>query len=186
MSSFFMCFFCKKSIISHCKYITKYKNVNRMEENKIKICSYDQATKITGYSVFNNKELVTFGKLEVNEELNYIKRIKLMSELIKQSIILHKPEIVLFEDTQYQNNVLTLKQLCQLQGSIINILHEFELKFFIIEPTKWRSGLGIKGRKRKEQKFNTQLKVKELYGIEVSEDEADAIALASFYLQREE
>ena len=155
-----------------------------MEVRNIKILAVDQSTKITGYSVFNGKDLITLGKLEVSDKFHYIERIKIMCYKIEQKIILHEPEIVLLEDTHYSNNQNTLKQLAQLQGSLMNILHERDLPFVIIEPTKWKAGLSIKGRKRIEQKKNTQIFVKEKFQIDASEDEADAVCIGYFYVQK--
>ena len=44
----------------------------------------------------------------------------------------------------------------------------------------WRKGLGIAGTKREERKHNTQKWVFDNCGINVVEDEADAIAIGAY------
>jgi hypothetical protein len=50
----------------------------------------------------------------------------------------------------------------------------------MIEPSAWTSFCLIKGRKRIEQKASTIQMVKNKYGIEVSEDIADAIGIGTW------
>jgi len=143
-----------------------------------KILNLDQSTKITGYSIFNNNNLDTYGLLEANEkEKNPIERMKEMNDKIIALIENVKPDYIVFEQVQFQNNYGTFQQLSQLQGIIMAYLFKINIGFNLIEPTAWKSCCCIKGRKRVEQKLNTQKFVKEKYGFDVSEDEADAIGI---------
>ena len=143
-----------------------------------KILNLDQSTKITGYSVFINNNLDTYGLLFANEkEKNPIERMKEMNDKIIALIDNVKPDYIVFENVQFQNNYGTFQQLSQLQGVIMAYLFKINIGFNLIEPTAWKSCCGIKGRKRIEQKANTQKFVKERYKVDVSEDEADAIGI---------
>lgn len=143
-----------------------------------KILSLDQSTKITGYSIFINNNLDTYGLLIVNQdETNPIERLKEMNDKIVALIKDVSPDYVVFEHVQFQNNYGTFQLLSQLQGVVMTNLFNIDLGFTIIEPTAWKSYCKIKGRKRIEQKLNTQIFVKEKYGVDVSEDEADAIGI---------
>lgn len=145
---------------------------------KIKILCFDQATRITGYSIFENNKLITYGTLKSNlNEKNYIERLKKMSDNIINLIENIKPDYVVIEDVQYQNNQLTYKQLSQLQGVIMAYLFKINIGFTIIEPSAWKAFCNIKGKKREEQKANTIKFVKAKFGVDVSEDEADAISI---------
>ena len=138
----------------------------------------DQATKISGYSIFEDKNLVAYGTLEVDQkEKNYVERIKQMYFKIKELIQINNPNIIVFEGIQFQNNQKTYMQLANLQGALMAYLFELDIPFQIIEPSAWKSFAKIQGRKREEQKKNTQEFVKNKYGIDVSEDEADAIGI---------
>ena len=66
-----------------------------------------------------------------------------------------------------------------------NNLYEQELLYFIIEPSKWKSTCGVKGKKRVDQKANAQNFVKEQFDIDASEDEADAICIGWHMVQKE-
>ena len=145
----------------------------------------DQATKISGYSIFEDKNLITYGILEVDQkEKNYVERIKQMNGKIIQLINNNNPGFVVFEDVQFQRNYQTYQQLSQLQGVIMANLFDLNLGFQIIEPSGWKSFCGIKGKKREEQKKSTQEFVKNKYGIDVSEDEADAIGIGIWAINK--
>jgi crossover junction endodeoxyribonuclease RuvC len=152
--------------------------VRTKEVIRIKILAIDQATKVSGYSVFKDKNLDTYGLLKVNkEEKNPIERMKEMNDKIIALIDNVIPDYIVFENVQFQNNYGTFQQLSQLQGVIMAFLFSKDIGFTIIEPTAWKSFCCIKGRKREEQKANTQKFVKDKYKIDVSEDEADAIGI---------
>lgn len=143
----------------------------------MKILSLDQSTKCTGYSIFDNDELLKYGTLEVNDNDELFYRMIEMTNQIKNLVELSKPDFVIFEDVQFQNNYKTFKILSQFQGMIIKLLFELNINFEIIEGSRWKSFNNIKGKKREEQKINTIKMVKYIYDIDVSEDIADAIGI---------
>jgi len=144
------------------------------------ILSLDQSTAVTGFAIFKDNNLKKSGCYKpsgdlftrINQTKNYIK------ELIEDNDI----NFVFIEDIQYQKNQKTYKILANLQGVIINLLVELNISFEIISPSRWKSWNGIKGRKRAEQKKNTQEKCKEMLGREAIEDEADAICIGLYGL----
>lgn len=145
---------------------------------KTTIINFDQATKITGYSIFKDGNLVTYGLLKVNkDEKNPIERMKEMNDKIIALIDDVKPDYIVFENVQFQNNYGTFQQLSQLQGIIMAYLFKLDIGFTIIEPSAWKAFCMIKGKNREQQKPNTIKFVKEVYKVDVSEDEADAIGI---------
>lgn len=153
--------------------------------NKIKILAIDQSTKISGYSVWKNKKLIEYGFLETNKkEDNPIERMKQMYDEFLLLIDKIKPDFVVFEDTQFQNNYSTYKILSQLQGVLMAILFERGIGFQIIQPTAWKSATNVKGRKRIEQKSSAIQTVKSKYNLNVSEDEADAILIGTWAINK--
>jgi len=106
-----------------------------------------------------------------------------MNDKIQSVVKKHKPDYIVFENVQFQNNYGTFQQLSQLQGVLMAYLFEINIGFTIIEPSAWKSCCGIKGRKRVEQKKNTQIYVREKYGYDVSEDEADAIGIGTWAIK---
>lgn len=151
----------------------------------IKIICLDQSTKITGYSIWDNKQLVDYGTLESNpKEKNPIERMKQQYDLIKKLFEDKNPDYIVIEDTQFQNNYKTYSQLSNLQGVIFSILFERNKPFTIIEPSAWKKFCSIKGRKRVEQKASTIQMVKEKFGLDISEDEADAIGIGIWAINK--
>jgi len=61
---------------------------------------------------------------------------------------------------------------------------KIDIGFTIVKPSEWKSKCGIKGRKREEQKLNTQIFVKDKYGFDCSEDEADAIGIGTWAISK--
>lgn len=144
----------------------------------MRILALDQATKTSGFSIFDENKLVKYGILTVNyKEKSPIERIKQMQSKVEELINKCNPDFVVFENVQFQNNFATFQQLSQLQGAIMALLFKLDIGFYIVEPLAWKSCCGIKGRKREEQKQNTREFVNLQYNINVSEDEADAIGI---------
>lgn len=92
---------------------------------QIKILALDQSTKITGYSVWNNRKLVNYGHLESNiRQDNPVERMNIMSGLIRDLIKAENPDYICLEQVQFQNNYRVYSQLSQMQGVIFTILFE--------------------------------------------------------------
>lgn len=101
-----------------------------------------------------------------------------------------KPDLVAFEDIQLQkfttnsgcegNAVLVFKKLAHLQGVLKNYCYENNILYTVIPPATWRHHSDIKGKNRTDRKRNAQLKIKRLYDVSVTQDQADAILLTSY------
>jgi crossover junction endodeoxyribonuclease RuvC len=144
----------------------------------IKLLAFDQSTKITGYGLYNNSKLIEYGILQsdINEK-NPIERMKQMHDKIKECLDKYNPHFVVFENVQFQKNYGTFQQLSQLQGLIMALLFERNIGFQYVESTAWRAFCGVKGKKRAEQKANAIQIVKDKFNLSVSDDEADAILI---------
>lgn len=144
----------------------------------MKIIGLDQSTKLTGWSLWQDKQLVEHGVLTVKVKENLpLVRMEEMYNLLKELTNKHKPDFVVLEAVQFQNNFNTYGQLSQLQGVIFPLLFERDIGFVICEPTKWRSFFSIKGRKRAEYKEAAIQMVKDKWDVDATEDEAEAILI---------
>lgn len=144
----------------------------------MKLCCLDQSTQKTGYSIWDDGKLIKYGSICVPEDLGAFDRMCLMYEEIKKMIAEEKPTYVCVEDTHYNNNPKVLKRLSQMQGLIFALLIEAGAGFCTIEPSSWKSYIGLTTRKREDQKKETIAFVKEKYDIDnPTEDEADSIAI---------
>lgn len=104
-------------------------------------------------------------------------------DLIKKLINEHNPDFVVIEGCQYQNNFFTFSQLSQMQGVIFGILFERNIGVEIVQPTAWKSAMGVRGKKRLEQKSSAIQIVNHLYDTIVSEDEAEAILIGCWAIK---
>ena len=144
----------------------------------MKICCLDQSTKCTGYSTWKGRRLLKHGVLDHSKEKQADRRMRLMYLSIKELLIKEKPQIVVMEETQFQSNPKVLRTLAQLQGMIIALSYELGFGLIVVEPAMWKSYVGIKSRKREEQKEETKALVKKSYKVgDIGDDEGDSIAI---------
>ena len=155
----------------------------------MKLLALDQASRISGYAVFENSKLITYGKIELEDE-DVGLRLVVLRNKIKELISEYNIDYVAFEDIQMQtsvgSNVKTFKVLANVFGVILELLAETNMKYSIVSSNSWKSTLKIKGRKRQEQKQNAQKYVEETYGVKATQDESDAICIGAHVCSLEE
>lgn len=145
----------------------------------------DQATKCTGYSVWVDGKLQSYGALEVaDKDLSAIERIREMRNKCIGIVKKCSPDMLCIEGVQYQSNQAVYSQLSQLQGAVMTIAFDDDISLYIIPPVVWKGHCEIKGKKRAEQKANTIEMVKSMYGLEVSEDIADSIGIGRYVTEK--
>jgi len=146
----------------------------------MRILSIDQA-KTCGWALFNGNELIDYGVEKLaSKETTYENVLLPARNFVEELIKKTKAEIIVVEDVQQQSNSQVFKKLSLLLGVLICLFKQNDMLYHIVPSTKWKSYCEIKGRKREEQKINAIRFVKEKYGIDVSDDVADAISLG-FY-----
>lgn len=150
------------------------------------VLSLDQASKTTGWAIFNDDKLIDFGHFTF-EHSDIGQRLVAIRNKIKELINTYSPDYVIFEDIQQQNNVAnnvqTFKVLAQVYGVISELLSELQIPHSSILSTTWKSTLSIKGKNRTEQKRNAQQYVIDAYNIKPTQDEADSICIGAHYLK---
>lgn len=171
-----------------CKH-NQFKNQDRRivpkKTDTYRVLALDQATYVTGYSIFDNKQLIKSGVFEtdLDDEIERDNRIKhwLISMLNNW-----EPDIVALEDIQLQQykgkaaNVVTYKVLAHLQGILMDCLCEEKIKYVVVPPATWRHYCGVKGRTKVDKKKSMQMLVKEWFDISVTNDESDAIGIGKY------
>lgn len=147
----------------------------------MKIIALDQATKITGYSVWVNGKLKRHGILKSDvDENNPILRMELMYKRVRELIKREKPDFVALEGVFYSGRISTYNQLANMQGVIFGILFEFDIGFVVIEPTAWKAYCGIEGRAREAQKRSAIQRVHDIYKVDAEEDACEAICIGEW------
>ena len=109
-----------------------------------------------------------------------------MLKRIRKTIEDNAPDKVVIEDVVLQRSPQTLKDLSQLQGTIMGICYGMNIPCEVLFPSAWRKQLHFKqgkGIKRPELKQQAKDYVKQAYGITPTEDECDAICIGLAYIK---
>lgn len=164
------------------------------------LLSIDGATEISGYAVFdkNTKELVHYGKIHIPRKDNPVMRdrVILMMEGFSEIMDEWNPsEVVMEEVPPALNNSSTVLALGILSGIILGLAHTHHLKVNYVSVSTWHSKLGIlksKGNLKEQsinwvnKRHNMDLLYKSPTSIKNQDNEADAIAIGTFWLDSKE
>lgn len=160
----------------------------------MKILSLDQSTSCTGYSIFDNGELIEYGALKPSKKLNDVNMYSMFLKIV-ELIEKTNPDKILIEDVYMKMqkiynkkekkvgtmfNVATHKVLSNLQGMLIAYFMLHQIEFEIIHPSSWQKMIKKKGIVNKD---DTKSFVNEKYSINIKNDNiSDSIAIGRFYL----
>lgn len=162
----------------------------------MKILSFDQSTSCTGYAIFEDNELKTFGVIKPDKKINENNMYSMFLKIIEK-VESEKPDLILIEDVYLKKlhrfnkkkkiieevfNVSTHKKLCNLQGMLIAYFLLHEMGFATVTPKTWQSQV-IK--KKIVEKKDTLSFVNEKYSINLKKKDddniADAICIGLYY-----
>ena len=156
-----------------------------------RILALDAATGITGYAIYDNQVLVSFGTFKTNASLSPTERINQVKKWLLAAIKEWEPDFIGIENIQLQKyganaaqaQVKTFQTLANLQGVLLDTVFEACIDHELIYSKEWRSYCGVAGgdQHRDAQKKQAQAKVKIWYDIDCSEDEADAICIGKYF-----
>ena len=123
---------------------------------------------------------------ELGDRLEWIRN-KVIS-LIKEYDI----DEVAFEDIQLQDingsreaGIKTFKMLAEVFGVIHELLTEMKMDYTIIPPIVWKASFKIAGKGRAREKKMAQEHVLKTYGINCTEDEADATCIGAHVILKQ-
>ena len=145
----------------------------------MKVLSFDQSTRVSGWAYFEDGEYVCSGVVDMSKSnLETSERSFEMARRLWKILKEYKPDYLIIEDTQQQNNVKTVITLSRLQGMIIGYAEAHKIKVHILLPSQWRAALSYSQGpkvKRAELKQQSADYVKKEYGFVKTEDENEAI-----------
>lgn len=157
------------------------------------IMGLDPSTTSTGYAIFNERGLCSYGVIKSDGE-DWRDRLVNQGLKLKEIIEKYNPEKIIMEDVPLKaNNAKVLVVLGAVQGFIYGIAASYAIPVQFILPSEWRSPLGLydgtrEGTKRKELKRKSIEKANELFGLNLvwispsskknMDDISDAILLA--------
>ena len=151
---------------------------------KNNILALDQASRCSGYAVFQEGRLVASGTFTYDDSDFSLRLVKIRNKVISL-IEEYNINKILLEDIQLQgqtNNVTTYKALAEVLGVLEEVAREYNIPHELVHSQTWKSTLGIKGRDRATQKRNAQAFITEVYGLKVSQDQSDAICIGTHYI----
>ncbi len=125
------------------------------------ILSLDMSTTCIGWAVFDEDNLIDYGKLKPTiEDLDWRERIQNFVPQLHNLMKKYMPTKVYAENVPLVHNkaVLTLVQLGAIQGMLIGLCYSHKVEVEFIQVATWRSNLGLLD----EKKHRDELKVKSL------------------------
>ena len=153
-----------------------------------KMISLDTSTKNTGFAIFNNAQYEKSGLIDLTLN-NKDTRTEDMIIRITRVLNEENPSILVIEECVVVRNAQVQRILLRLQGAILYWCIQNDCEFNVIRPTEWRKFAGINSKKtgikkREELKAMAISRVKELYGIDVDEDQAESILIGVAHIER--
>lgn len=189
------CPICKSNI-----YKDLNSNIISKKKEVFRVLALDQATHITGYSIYDNNKLIKYGVFETDYS-DEIERDHSLKVWLINMINNWQPDLIGLEDIQLQNfgekgkgkefqdgngvGIQTYKTLAHLQGILMETCFANKVKYCICPPATWRAHCKVTGKSKSDKKRSMQLKVKELFDISVTNDEADAIGIGKYLSEKQ-
>lgn len=166
------------------KIINKNKNTKR-------VIALDQATRVSGYSIWDNGKLIKYGTFETQLD-DEIARCNAIKTWLISLINEWKPDKIGFEGIQFQTysngkhsmGITVFETLAHLQGILMETCYDMNVPYEVAPTNTWRAYCGVKGQARTDKKRSMQNLVKQWYDIGVTEDEADAIGIGKYFADK--
>lgn len=151
-----------------------------------KLLCLDSSSNKTGIAYFLNGKYKEHCLLDCSKQKNMDIRFEDMSRELWIALNKYKPDIVYIEETVVLRNAQTQRFLTRLQGVVYAWCINNDCEFNTIRPTSWRAATGMKqGRnvKRNQLKEQSVKYVLDKYGLNVTDDESDAICIGDAVLK---
>ena len=155
-----------------------------------RVLALDAATGTTGYSIYDDESLISYGTFKTDSAAEPTERIHEVKEWLLNALKEWEPDFVAIENIQLQKfgggstqmQVKTFQVLANLQGVLADTLFEQNVDFELVYAAEWRSYCGVNEgeRNRENKKRLAQEKVKMWYDQDCTQDEADAICIGKY------
>ena len=146
----------------------------------MKLLALDQATRTTGYAIFDDDKVIKISHFDTKSD-DFGERLVEIRNMVIKLIEDYDIDTVAFEDIQLQNNVVqnvkTFKMLAEVFGVVLELLQERKMPYHVVPPIVWKATFKIAGRGRVEEKKAAQALIAETYGLKCTQDEADAACI---------
>lgn len=106
------------------------------------ICGLDASTSCTGWSIFDNGELIAYGAIKPKGDDWHDRVMGLTMELSK-IFRQYQPTIIYAEEVPLKKGASTIEKLGAVQGVILALCAGFKIKPCFLMPSKWRGELNL-------------------------------------------
>lgn len=147
----------------------------------MRVCGIDASTNKTGISLFIDGEYSGHMLIDLHKIKDSNIRVPKMMQEIKNILDYYEPDIIVMEECLLKTNIATVKLLSYLAGAIISWAADNQVEFRFQLPSEWRKRVEIvQGPKTPREKLKQEAidMVKEKFGIDVTDDEAEAVLIA--------
>ena len=104
----------------------------------------DGSTKCSGWCIFDDEELLYYGKINADKNLEWRERVVYMMKEVASLIHkYHVEELCVELPVKTITNVNTLEQLFSLHGAILGVASALHIKFTPVNVNTWRKELGL-------------------------------------------
>jgi len=149
----------------------------------VKLCALDIGSNFTGFSYYENARLKESKVIDESREKDSVIRCENMSFSIIKELNKYKPDIVVIEECSTMRNAKTLRMLVSFAGVVFGWALCNYAEFVTYKPTEWRKLVAnaneIIPRKRDDAKEWAKEKVKQTYGLSLTDNEAEAILIGA-------
>lgn len=149
-------------------------------KEKYRIIALDQSTTTTGFSIFDGTDLLQSGIYKPKND-GIVVRIADTHQWFVSMLQTVKPDCVIFEDIQKQQNIKTFRHLAFLLGVLIVSAIEHKLPYRTFLSSEWRKPFNITAGTRTDKKQAARQKIIKFYDFKPGFDEAEAILIGRYY-----
>lgn len=143
----------------------------------MKILGIDVATRITGWGLVDESGTWWHGVIDYSKMKDVPERLMLLGDRVKELIKLYKPDVVAVEDQFFGKNIDTLKKLSHARGVVEFVSLKSGCEVVIISNKTAKKIITGNGNAKKKMVQDAVIEKFKL-PIDITEDEADAIAIA--------
>lgn len=156
------------------------------------VIGVDGSTSCSGYSVFRDGTLVDYGAIKPKGK-EWDKRLMQEWQEFCAVVEQYHPDVLYYEQPPLKDGKITLLKLGTVQGMILGLCAQYNIKIQFLSPSDWRKELGLfdgtrQGMCRDELKRKSIKKANEIFGLNLvwtapkfkknDDDIADAILIA--------
>lgn len=147
----------------------------------MRIAGIDASSNKTGIAIFQDEQYSTHTLIDLHKIKDSSERIPKMMLSICDYLEVYQIDKIVMEESMMTNNISTVKMLSSIAGAVMYYAASHNIEFQLDLPSAWRKRVGLtQGRsvKRDVLKAEAIEAVKQEYGLNVSDDEAESILIA--------